>query len=101
MPPEKTEVLTKNDTATVGVIKSYNPKEDFVMEVKPSLLKEWAGEIITHLGTEDVIYLSVHRHTDPMNTARILSASAEYGDEIQVVVCGTDCDDVVKRGEKE
>ena len=27
-------------------------------------------------------------------TTKVLSAAAEHGDEIQVVVVGTDCDDV-------
>jgi uncharacterized membrane protein len=93
--------INTNATGTVGLVEMNNPKSHFMMEVNPVLLKQWADAVMENLGTEDVVYLSVHRHTDPMNTARILSASAEYGDEIQVVVCGTDCDDVVKRGEKE
>ena len=92
--------LTTNPDGTVGVIDAYNPKDDFILEVNPRLLKEWSDEIMTHLGSEDVVYLSVHKHEDPMETTRCLTASAEYGGSLQVMVIGTDCDDVIRRGLK-
>lgn len=90
--------LTTNASETVGVIDAYNPKEDFVMEAKPNLLKEWVDELLTHFGSEDVVYLSIHKHEDPMETTRCLTASADYGGSVQVMIIGTDCDDVIRRG---
>jgi hypothetical protein len=90
--------ISVNSTNTVGLVDSYNPKEDFVGEFDPVLLKQWAELVVETFTGEDVVYLSVHKNPDPMNTTRVLSASIEHGDEIQVMVCGTDCDDVVKKG---
>jgi hypothetical protein len=90
--------LSINASNTIGLVDMHNPHEDFVMEIDPSLLKAWADMVADNFTGEDVVYLAVHKLDDPMQTARCLSASAEYGDEIQVMVCGTDCDDVVKKG---
>ena len=90
--------LSTNATNTVGLVDSYNPKEDFIGEFDPVLLKQWVDLITDTFSAEDVVYLSIHKSTDPMNTARVLSAAAEYGDELQVMVCGVDNDDVIKKG---
>jgi hypothetical protein len=90
-------IILSNPSNTVGLIDMHNPKPDFILEVDPLLLKQWADMVHEQFGGEDVVYISVHNHPDPANTTRHMSASAEYGDSLQVVVCGTDCDDVVKK----
>ena len=90
-------IILSNDSKTVGLIIMNNPKESFIAEIDPLLLKQWAEMVYEQFGAEDVVYISVHKHLDPMNSTRHLSASSEHGDELQVVVCGTDCDDIMKR----
>ena len=90
--------ISTNSTNTVGLVDMNNPKEDFIMTVNPLLLKHWAEMVMENFAGEDCVYLSVHKNHDPMVTARVLCAAAEHGEELQVVVCGTDNDDVVKKG---
>lgn len=96
---KKEDVLIANASNTVGLIMAYNPKQDFVAEVNPLLLKQWAEMVYEQFGEEDVVYVSVHRHPDVLNTARQISAASEYGDDLRVVVCGTDCNDIEAKGE--
>lgn len=91
-------LILSNESHTVGLVDMPNPKDAFIAEVDPLLLKQWAEMVHEQFQAEDVVYLSVHKHQDPMNTTRHLSAAAEHGDELQVVLCGTDCDDIFKRG---
>jgi len=90
-------IILSNESKTVGLIDMYNPKEHFILEVDPLLLKQWGEMVYEQFQGEDVVYISVHPHPDKMNTTKHMSAAAEYGDSLQVVVCGTDCDDVVKK----
>lgn len=90
--------LSTNATNTVGLVDTNNPKADFIGEFNPLLLKQWVDMLMEHMGDEDVVYLAVHKSEDPMITSRVLSAAVEHGDEIQVMVVGTDCDDVAKPG---
>lgn len=92
------KTIKANPSNTVGLVKFYNPKENFIMEISPLLLKQWADMVFDEFTFESVVYLSVHKSEDPMTTARCLSASKEYGDETQVSVCGPDNDDVIKPG---
>lgn len=96
---KKEDVILTNASHTVGLVMMYNPKDKFVAEVNPLLLKQWAEMVHEQFCKEDVVYLAIHDHPDPNNTTKHISASAEYGDELQVVLCGTDCDDI-KVGEK-
>lgn len=91
-------ILT-NATNTVGLVDMDNPKPDFIGEFDPLLLKQWADMVYEQFGN-DVVYLAIHKSKDPMNTARCLSAASEHGDSIQAMVCGVDCDDVIKPGGK-
>ena len=93
---DEMNIILKNESGTVGLVDMHNPKDRFVMEVDPFLLKQWAEMVHEQFAGEDVVYLSIHPHKDPANTTKHLSASAEYGDSLQVIVCGTDCDDVPK-----
>lgn len=93
-------LILSNESHTVGLVEMNNPKDAFIAEVDPLLLKQWAEMVLEQFPNESVVYLSVHKHPDPMNTTRHISAAAEHGDELQVVLCGTDCDDVMKRGKK-
>lgn len=93
-------IILQNESGTVGLVNIANPKEAFVAEVDPLLLKQWAEMVYEQFPDEDAVYISVHKHADPHNTTRHLSAASEYGDELQVLLCGTDCDDVVKGGKK-
>lgn len=97
---DKLTIHQSNPTHTVGIVSMYNPKESFVAAVNPLLLKQWADLVYEEFPDDDVVYISVHKHPDPMNTTRHLSATEEYGDELQVMLCGCDCDDVVKKGGK-
>ena len=90
--------ISTNQSNTVGLVDMNNPKDHFIGEFDPNLLKMWAEQVAEIFAGEDCVYLSIHKHEDLMNTARVLSAASEYGDSIQVVVCGLDCDDVVKKG---
>lgn len=87
-------IILSNPSRTVGLVIMNNPKSDIIAEVNTLLLKQWAEMVHEQFGNEEVVYIAMHRHTDPKNTARILTASAEHGDELQVIVCGTDCDDI-------
>lgn len=89
--------ISTNATNTVGLVDMHNPKEDFIMSVNPLLLKQWADMVLEHFAGENHVYLSVHKNRDPMVTAKVLCAASEYGDELQVALCGTDNDDVVKK----
>jgi hypothetical protein len=91
-------IIIQNESNTVGLVNMANPKEAFIAEVDPVLLKQWAEMVAEQFAGEDVVYLAVHKHPDPHNTTRHLSAASEHGDELQVVLCGTDCDDVVRGG---
>ena len=93
--------LFTNTTNTVGLVDMNNPKDHFIGEFSPLLLKQWADMVYENFQNEDVVYLAIHPNQDPMNTAKVLAAAAEHGDEIQVVVCGTDCNDVVKGAMRE
>lgn len=97
---EQPLIILSNASNTVGLISMHNPKDHFIAEINPLLLKQWAEMVYEQFPDEDVVYISLHAHPDPMNTARHLAAAAEYGDELQVMVCGCDCDDVVKKGGK-
>ena len=90
--------LSINASNTVGLVDMSNPKEDFIGEFDPVLLKQWAERVLENFAGEDVVYLSIHKNSDSMITARCLAASIEHGDEVQVIVCGADCDDVIKKG---
>ena len=90
------EQFTTNSTNTVGLVRTGNPKPDFIGEFTPALIKEWADEIVLHMGEEDVVYLSVHKNPDPTVSARTLCAAAEHGGEVQVMVCGVECNDIPK-----
>jgi hypothetical protein len=90
--------ISTNQSNTIGLVDMNNPKSHFIGEFDPTLLKMWAEQVAETFAGEDCVYLSIHKHEDRMNTARILAAAAEHGDSIQVVVCGVDCDDVVKKG---
>lgn len=90
--------ISTNATNTIGLIDMHNPKEDFIMTAEPHLLKQWAEMVLEQFEGDDCVYLSVHKNHDPMVTARVLCAASEHGDELQVVLCGTDNDDVVKKG---
>lgn len=85
-------VILSNESKTIGLVEMNNPKDHFVCEVDPLLLKQWAEMVYDQFSGEDVVYLAVHKHPD--NSSRVLTASMEHGDELQVVVCGTDCDDI-------
>ena len=98
MTAQKPTIIQSNPTGTVGIISMYNPKDAFIAEVNPLLLKQWAELVYEQFQFDDVVYISLHKHPDSMNTVRHLSATEEFGDEVQVVLCGTDCDDVVKKG---
>ena len=86
--------LFTNTTNTVGLVDMNNPKDHFIGEFSPLLLKQWADMVLENFPDEDVVYLAIHPNQDPMVTTKVLSAASEHGDEIQVVVGGTDCDDV-------
>lgn len=92
--PEALVPLDINITQSVGLVDFYNPKDHFIGEFDPKLLKQWMDKIMEYFQDEDVVYLAIHPSCDPLKTAKILSASSEHGDSIQVVICGTDCDDV-------
>jgi len=92
--------LTTNPTKTVFMVQVDNPTSDFVGQFSPSVLKEWADQVLEKFGDEDVIYLYSHPSGEPTNTARYLSASMEHGGELQVCCAGVDNDDVLKKNER-
>jgi hypothetical protein len=87
-------VVLSNESRTVGLVIMHNPKPDVIAEVDTLLLKQWAEMVHEQFGSEEVVYLALHKHPDPNNTTRVLTASAEHGDELQVVLCSTDGDDI-------
>jgi hypothetical protein len=86
--------ISTNASNTVGLVDMNNPKDNFIGEFSPLLIKQWADMVCENFVGEDVVYLAIHKH--PVKSYRILSAASEHGDEIQVVVCGTDCDDIME-----
>lgn len=91
-------ILSTSDQ-TIGLCENFNDTEDFIGEFQASKLKTWSEWILQNYG-DAVVYLYSHHNANPESTARIVSASVEHGDRVQVVVCGVDCDDVVKDTEK-
>lgn len=92
-------VLTPNPDSTVGLTDFNNPKSDYIGKFNPVLLKEWVEMILDTFG-DDYVYLAVHKSEDPTVTARVLTAADEYGDPLQVAVCGMEDDDEIKKGGK-
>lgn len=90
-------VLIFNPDSTVGLADFNNPKSDYIGKFNPKLLKEWAELILDTFG-DDYVYLAVHKNLDPMVTARVLTAADEYGDPLQVAVCGMEDEDEIKAG---
>ena len=88
--------LSSNPTGTVFMVQQDNPKADFAGQFRPSLLKEWAEEVLQNFGDEDVVYLYIHPSGNP-DTARFVSASMEHGAELQICVAGVDNDDVIDK----
>jgi len=89
--------ISTNATNTVGLVDMHNPCEHFIGEFEPKLLLAWAQQVAEMYAGEDCVYLSIHPSEDLMVTAKVLAAASEYGESLQVAVCGTDCDDVVKK----
>ncbi len=100
--PEPINTILSTPDQTIGLCETFNNTEDFIGEFHSSKLKTWIDWVLQNYG-DTVVYLYSHHNANPESTARLLSASVEHGDRMQVVVCGVDCDDVVelREGKKE
>lgn len=89
--------LSSNQQKTVFMIQDDNPMVDFIGQFSPSVLREWAEQILLCFGDEDPVYLYSHHSGHDDETARYLSASIEHGGELQVCCAGVDNDDVITK----
>ncbi len=86
-----------NTEQTIALCTGYNNKADFIGLFNPKMLRDFAQTILDNFGEEPVYMYS---HYSKSCTARALSASQTYGDEIQIGLSGMTTDNIVSEYER-